>query len=279
MDEEKQKQPLTNPANPANPTAPKRIAKIVIPGIGEFEAPEPTAGHPTLLGEGLLPKVLHVLANPETVAGAASLVPGVGTLGAAGIGAGTSAVRDIAEGERDPFTIGLHAAEHGAVNAIPGGAEAMMAKRGAGTLASVAGGAMTGGAKGGLLAAIKAALGLGGEGAAASGARFGARALEGQTVNGVPVLSSEGLKILTKKSVELANANAPGATIAALDKLIAQVQQHLANPDAASLLTKVGLPLRSAAAVQGAKMANRMRALLGLGGAGIDAYDAMNGQR
>lgn len=105
-----------------------------IPGIGRFEVPDPSMATPAA-GRGAggfnpetAARLFKATLNPELLSGAASMIPGAGTAVGAAIGGGTSAARDLLEGQTDPYGIAARAAAHAATGAIPGLAKLGVAK-------------------------------------------------------------------------------------------------------------------------------------------------------
>lgn len=147
-----------------------------------------------------------VVTNPELVAGAASLVPGVGTATAGAIGAGTSVVRDLSQGETDPKAIAGRAAIHGMVNMIPGAVGSMVAAKQGATVAGMAADAMSGG-KVSTVKALMSALGIGQKQAARLSAfemKQGLKASTLEIADGVPLVSYQGLQVVKGKLADLA---------------------------------------------------------------------------
>lgn len=204
-------------------------------------------------------RLKNMMLNPELVAGAASMVPAVGTLAAGGIGAATSVARDAATGHLDPIGSTARALGHGAVNMIPGGAEALIAKRAIPRAAEVAGNIATSGVKGGLLGTLKSIL-TGSEAAAPGVVRAGANAagdLAGMELpGGIAVVSNEGIAALKKAQVAIANRGKAfgDAQFDALDELIRRATDQLAKSGS-------GLPTLAAASKTGVTTAAERRAM------------------
>lgn len=246
--------------------------------------------HPYLARAG------RVVTNPEVLSGAASMLPGAGTMVGAGVGAGASLARDAFENYRDPGShdvtnMLMRAVGHGAAGAVPGVVKGALMK-GAPAMMDAAGSMLAHGPiKGGVLAAIKGAMGLGGTAAEAGGpslAAGGADLASHQFADGVRLVSSEGLKRLVQQSVQLENSGAPAATVKALDAMIGQVQTALKSQVASPMQTmtqagiqgvtsgadramQMAVATRAAAAAKAASVGNRLRAALGLGSATADA--------
>lgn len=244
------------------------------------------------------------LLNPEVYSTAAAMMApetgGASLLIPAAIGGGVSIARDLSQGERDPMTIGGDALLHAGVGAIPGiggtiARRISLARSGAqvaSPMLDAASDLLPG--KAGLAAKIGKILGIGATDAAPALAPAAANPLADMTLaGGTKVLSSDGLKALVQKSVELENT--PGAaspaTRKALDDLIAQVRSHI-HPDnvgAPGLLESVGLPSGSAMAAKAAaakaaaetsagNLLWKVRLALGLGDTTASAtHDAANG--
>lgn len=171
-----------------------------------------------------------IVTNPELVAGAASLIPGVGTAAAGAIGAGTSLVRDLSQGGKDPQTMATNAVIHGGVNMIPGGVAALMAKKGLPAATGMAADAVTGG-KVGMISALMKHLGLG-KGAATHTTNYAMKqATKPATleVGGVPLVSYRGLQLVKDKMNVLANqGQALGdAEFDALNALVTRITASL----------------------------------------------------
>lgn len=215
--------------------------------------------------------VMHYLLDPELVAGAASFVPGVGTLAAGGIGAGMSVARDLAEGQTDPWAIAGRAAMHGGVNMIPGGVGAIVSKgMRAVPLAETGANILThGAARGSIISLLRSVLGKGATEAAEAATGPTAEMLSMTLGSGKKVFSSEGMKELVQRSIDLENQGAPRATVQALDKLIQQVRDHLANPSIAQTINRAGMQATTAAeraaaaaATRGGRVSNLLRLML-----------------
>lgn len=205
-------------------------------------------------------KALAFLKNtsPELVAGLSdALAPetmGLSSLVAPLAAAGTDALRQYGDtGKVDWGSVAMR----GATNVVPDVAgRVTKAAADVGDMgAHVAMGAMTGGPKGGILAGLKSML-FGEAAPAATAAAGGADELAKMTLpGGIRVLSSDGLKELVRKSVDLANAKGtPPAQIQAIDALIDRVRTALkpTNLTAADLLSKVGMPTSTSDAIAAA---------------------------
>lgn len=115
-------------------------------------------------------------------------------------------------------------------------------------------GALTHGPKGGLLAGLKSILGMS-SAAAPAAATAGSDLARMTLADGTRVVSSEGLKQLVQKSVDLANTKGiPPAQIHALDTLIQQVRDAItpSNLTAADLLAKLKMPTSTVDLMQAA---------------------------
>lgn len=227
------------------------------PGMSPIPVEDIQGGEPTSLGH----KAMTLLKNasPELVAGLSdALAPetmGLSSVVAPLAAAGTDALRQYGDtGKVDWGSVAMR----GATNVVPDVAgRVTKAATDVGDMgAHVAMGAMTGGPKGGILAGLKSMLFGEAAPAAATVAAGGADELAKMTLpGGVRVLSSEGLKELVRKSVDLANAKGtPPAQIQAIDALIDRVRTALkpTNLTAADLLSKVGMPTSTSDAIAAA---------------------------
>lgn len=226
--------------------------------------------------------------NPELWGGLAGMMPGFGNVAAPAAGAIVSGLRDVVRGDTDPTLMAIRAAGHATANAIPGAVGGIIARKAMPAAAEVGMDVATHGPiRGMILSGLRAALG-GGEKAAANIAAPVVDELGGMALaDGTQVLSSEGLKKLVQKSVELENAGAPRAQLAALDDLISKVTKRLATQGTqpANVLGNAGLPVttaaeraaatRAAAATaatqKGRTISSVLRGILGLGSEGYDA--------
>lgn len=214
-------------------------------------------------------------ASPEITGGLADALAlptmGLSLLAAPVVAGVTDAARQY--GDTGHVDLG-QAAFRGAENAIPGAVGhglMKILKAGAPAAVDIGMQTMKGGVKGGLWAAAKSALGFGTEAAAEPVAT---NALARMTLgDGTRVLSSDGLKQLVQKSVELTNARGtPPAQIKALDALIQQVRDALQPTalSAADLLSKVGMKTSTVEAEAAAAAAATKAALAKKAGRGVN---------
>lgn len=237
----------------------------------------------SMFGDTSGSRIKRAVMNPEVVAGAASMLPGVGTGTAAAIGGGASIVRDVATGQTDPIGMTARAGGHALVNAIPGAVESVVARRAVPKAGELAMTALEG--KGGIIRRLGQALFGVREAAAPGVVRAGASAagdLAGmELAGGIPVVSSQGLRKLVETSVALENSGASKMQVQALDELIKRVEAALksSNANPAEVLSRAGMRTTSAAeragmseaakaaeaAARGQTLAQRLRLALGLG--------------
>lgn len=159
---------------------------------------------------GIAKSVMSRVATPENAALLASMAvgPEAGLMMRMGAPAATAAAT---EAGREKFLHGQDVnpyavANRGVLNAIPGAVEG--AARAAGpSLAKVAGGVVTGGAKGGILAALKSVLGVGESTAPAVG-----EGLELYGRPGVSIQSHEGAEAAKQHAIEQLKYQGPDST-------------------------------------------------------------------
>lgn len=271
----------------------QRVAGGADLDLGPADAQPGAAGTNAPMGRGFPSHIPSMLLNPELYSSAASMLApetgGASMAIPAAVGAGTSIARDLTSGERDPLTIGGDALLHGAAGMIPGAGGALtrrlaLLKSGVQTASPIVDAASSLPGSVGLAGKIAKLLGIGGEATAPRAVDLMAQHMaplgDMTLAGGTKVLSSDGLKQLVAKSIELENTpgSASPATRQALDDLIAQVRSHIhpANLSAPGLLESVGLPSTSAMATKAAaakaaaeqtagNLALKVRLALGLG--------------
>lgn len=251
---------------------------VELPGGVQFPADDLKERQPST--GGTIASQAYKLLNPEVLGGAAALLgPETGGMSLAIpplVGAATSVGRDLWAGERDPKTIASDALLHAGTNlgaGLAGRAVTSAMKMGSGALDAAS---ML--PKVGIAAKLAKILGYGGEAAAPAAAATDSF-LTSTLPSGAKVFSSQGLKELVQKSIDLENTpGTPPATLQAIDQLIQRVRTHIdpRNAPGGDLLGRVGMPTVTAAQQKAAELAaragkmgrtttNALRAMLGLG--------------